>query len=150
MLREQTGAFESLDGSLGFVINKVALILKNEFDKELAAYGITAIQFSIMKRLWEEDGLSQKALAERTFKTTPEMTNLIDKLERKGLVIREANEHDRRGYRIRLTAEGRAIETAAVDAAHRTLGRALQGISDEEVKELLKLLERIFANLYVA
>jgi len=150
LLRDQTGAFDRLDGSLGFVINKVALILKNEFDKELAGYGITAIQFSIMKRLWEEDGLSQKTLAERTFKKTPEITHLVDKLEAKELVLREANEHDRRGYRIRLTAEGRALEGVTVDAAHRTLKRALEGISDEEVTQLLRLLERIFSNLYRA
>lgn len=150
MNNSQVGAFGRLDGSLGFVINKVALILKNEFEHELGACGITAIQFSVIKRLWEEDGLNQKALAERTFKKTSEITHLVDKLEAKGLVVRAANENDRREYRIHLTEKGRALEIPAVEAAHRTLKRGLEGISQEEVAQLLKLLERIFSNLYAS
>ena len=55
--------FNLLDESLGFIINKTALAMKYEFEKKLAPLDITAAQYQVLKRLSEEDGLSQKEIA---------------------------------------------------------------------------------------
>lgn len=140
--------FNLLDESLGFVINKTALALKSELDKNLRSLDITAVQFMVLKRLWEEDGLNQKEIAQRTFKKTAEITHIIDKLELKGLLTREQSPHDRREYRIHLTPKGQNLEKEATHAAFKTLEDSLQGISEQECRQLLALLEKIFTNLY--
>lgn len=139
--------FDSLDESLGFVINRTALVLKKEVEKELRPLGITAVQFAILKRLWEEDGLSQKQIAERTFKNGAEITLLIDKLASKELVLRERDEQDRRAYRIRLTPKGRELEGAAVTAAKRTLKKALTGVATDDAGHVLAVMNSIYRNL---
>lgn len=140
--------FSLLDDSLGFVINKTALVLKSELEKNLRHLDITAVQFMVLKRLWEEDGLNQKEIAQRTYKKTAEITHVLDKLVKKGLLSRESSEHDRREYRIHLTPEGKNLEKEALHAAYKTLEDALQGISKNECDQLLLLLEKIFTNLY--
>lgn len=139
--------FGLLDESLGFVINKTALALKSELDKKLKTLDITAVQFAILKRLYEEDGLSQKEIANRTFKKTAEITHIIDKLEKKGYVERVEKKGDRREYRIELTSRGKEIEESAIQAAYETLEIALQGISDNDVKAMLSNLDKIYKNL---
>lgn len=139
--------FTLLDESLGFVVNKTALALKNELEKRLKPIGITAVQFAVMKRLWEADDISQKELAERTFKKTAEMTYVIDKLEKRGLLVRLPKANDRREYRIVLTDAGRAIEADALEAAYATLEKAQRGLEDGEVRRLLGAMETIYANL---
>lgn len=139
--------FTLLDESLGFVVNKTALALKNELEKRLKPIGITAVQFAVMKRLWEADDISQKELADRTFKKTAEMTYVIDKLEKRGLLVRLPKANDRREYRIVLTDAGRAIEADALEAAYATLEKAQRGLEDGEVRRLLGAMETIYANL---
>lgn len=139
--------FTLLDESLGFVVNKTALALKNELEKRLKPMGITAVQFAVMKRLWEADDISQKELADRTFKKTAEMTYVIDKLEKRGLLVRLPKANDRREYRIVLTDAGRAIEADAMQAAFATLEKAQRGLEDAEVRRLLGAMETIYANL---
>ena len=139
--------FDVLDDSLGFVINRSALALKKELEKELRPLGITAVQFAILKRLWEADGLSQKQIADRTFKNGAEITLLVDKLVSKELVIRERDDQDRRAYRIHLTPKGRELETPAVDAARGTLQKALGGIVPMDVEKTRDVLNAIYHNL---
>ena len=60
----------SLDQSLGFVANRVANRLKAELERGFAARGhnITADQWSVLSRLWEEDGLTQHEIVQRISK----------------------------------------------------------------------------------
>jgi DNA-binding MarR family transcriptional regulator len=48
-------------------------------------------------------------IAERLMVTTGSMTSLLDTLERRGLVRRQAHPSDRRGLLVHLTAEGEAL-----------------------------------------
>lgn len=139
--------FDTLDESLGFVINKTALALKKALEKNLKPVGLTAVQFAILKRLWEEDGLSQKEIADRTFKNGAEITLLVDKLVAKGLVIRDRDMQDRRAYRIVLTQKGRALETEVVAIAVDTLKQSLKGVDDADAQRVLKVMEMIYRNV---
>ncbi|MEY4504542.1 MAG: hypothetical protein RL154_838 [Pseudomonadota bacterium] len=139
--------FPKLDSFAGFVINKTALAMKNEFEKNLKETDITAVQFGILKRLWECDGLNQKELADRTFKTTAEIKHLIDKLEKKGFVTREVNFKDKREYKIKLTQKGLEIQHATMPIVYTTLNKSLNGITEDEVALLMNICNRIFKNL---
>ncbi len=139
--------FDLLDQSLGFVINRAALALKKELEHALRPYGITGVQFAILKRLWEEDGLSQKEIAERTFKNGAEITLLIDRLAAKELVIRERDETDRRAYRIFLTDKAKGLEHDVVEKARTTLAKALGGVSDADARAAFDVLVKIHHNL---
>jgi len=139
--------FNILDESLGFVINRTALALKKKLEENLKPLGITAVQFAILKRLWEEDGLSQKEIAERTFKQGAEITLLIDKLAAKGMVVRDRDARDRRAYRICLTEKAVSMENEAVAIAKSTLKEALDGISAEDVKLVMQVMNTIYRNI---
>lgn len=71
--------------------------------------GITFEMLQVLSRLWDEQGVSQQRLAERTAKTKASLTSLMTNLERKGLVYREENPDDRRNKRVFLTPEGVAF-----------------------------------------
>ena len=68
--------------------------------------GITFEMLQVLSSLWQEQGISQQILAERTAKGKACLTNLMTNLEKKGLVRREEDRSDRRNKRVFLTQEG--------------------------------------------
>lgn len=110
-------------------------------------YGLTHAQFDIIATLGNTDGMSYKELGERTLITKGTLTGVIERLEQKGIVLRERSSDDKRSYYVRLTDEGDAVfrEVFPKVIAH---GKQLfAGYSEAEFDEmddaLRKLRERI-------
>jgi DNA-binding MarR family transcriptional regulator len=68
--------------------------------------GLTPAQFDIVATLGNTPGMSYKELGERTLTAKGTLTGVIERLEQKGLVVRERSTDDKRSFFVRLTAEG--------------------------------------------
>lgn len=73
-----------------FLTGKATTALTRRLQQNLKESGIniTAEQWSILYNLWQEEGLTQQELANRTFRDKPSVTRLINNLEKLNLVIR--------------------------------------------------------------
>lgn len=70
---------------------------------------MTFEMLQVMNCLWNEQGISQQSLAEKTAKDKACLTNLINNLEKKNWVIRKEDSSDRRNRLIFLTAQGEKL-----------------------------------------
>lgn len=70
---------------------------------------MTFEMLQVMNCLWNEQGISQQSLAEKTAKDKACLTNLINNLEKKNWVIRKEDLSDRRNRLIFLTAQGEEL-----------------------------------------
>ena len=136
-----------LDAPLGYIINKTAQMLKNELSRRFKPYGITVEQWRVLNRLWERDGLTQKELAEQILKDQPNTTRILDKLQKKEIIRREASPDDRRAFIINLTDEGRMLRARLLPIAHRMGDEVFAGLTEEEQQLLRKLLNKICINI---
>jgi DNA-binding MarR family transcriptional regulator len=84
-------------------------------DQALPGHGISLSQAYAIHELDHGGGLSQQELAERLYLEKSTVSRMIADLERKGLVERERDPDNRRTYRLRLTAEGRAFHVAVAE-----------------------------------
>ena len=93
------------ENSIGFIINRTAKALIYAFDQELRnKFGITFGQWKIIIILANnDDGLSQKEIADKLGLEGPTIIPIIDKLEKDGFVKRMVDKNDRRNNRIFLT-----------------------------------------------
>lgn len=121
--------------------------MKNNLAKALKPFNITHEQWPLLKWLWIQDGISQKDLAEISFKDQPTTTRILDKLEQRGLIRRQADSVDRRVSLIYLTREGQNIRGTLLPLARQALEQALAGFSEQEQVQLKNLLTRIGDNL---
>lgn len=105
--------------------------------------GITAQQYRVLQVLHDDGGgLSCQEVGQRMLNHVPDVTRLLDRLEKAALVSRARCENDRRVVRSHLTDLGRSLvqETEAPLAeAQRAL---LGGLSDNEVDTLRRLLAK--------
>lgn len=72
-------------------------------------YGLTHAQFDIIATLGNTCGMSYKELGQKTLITKGTLTGVVDRLEQKGLVIRERCPRDKRSYYVRLSCEGEQV-----------------------------------------
>ena len=121
-------------------------LLRKESTRLFAPLGITGAQFNVLILLYAqtEDGtMSQSDLGRLLTVHRSNVTGLVDRLEKQGLVRRLADENDRRVYRIALTDAGR---DAAKQGEDLYLGRihAIMSVLDpEEWRALASSLEKI-------
>ncbi len=137
----------NLDDALGFIMHRTSLRYRCEMGRRLKTYDITTEQWAALCRLREQDGLSQKELADRIVKDQPNLTRILDKLEQKGLIRRADNANDRRAFLIYLTPEGESLMEKLIPLAVEVSIEALQGLTQEESLLLKSLLDRVWRNL---
>ncbi|HZG17785.1 MAG TPA: MarR family transcriptional regulator [Candidatus Bathyarchaeia archaeon] len=133
----------NLEESFGFILNNTGRRVTQLLNLHLQPHEITTEQFSLLRRLNEQDGISQKELAKRVGKDQTNITRILDQLERKGLVIRKPNQEDRRSFLAYVTDEGRALDEILVPIEQEVIRKVLADLSEENVRHLKTLLTRI-------
>ena len=138
-----------LDKSAGYLINMTTLLLKREFSSAIKNNNInvTPEQWAILNRLNEKSGLTQKEVAKLTFKDNANITRIVDKLENKGLVIRQSDSNDRRTWKISITSKGAEMRDSIEPLAIEVLKKATKGLSENDVELFNNTLKKIMENL---
>ncbi|MBI3089450.1 MAG: MarR family transcriptional regulator [Candidatus Tectomicrobia bacterium] len=136
-----------LDSCIGFLVNNLARQFKKGMNERLAPYEITVAQWTILARLWEQDGVTQKDLAKSLQLEGSTIVWLIDKLEKKRFVVRKTLPADRRSTQIFLTPAGKRLRDE-LPAFHVGLDEiATASASAAEVEGFYKLLRLMSVNL---
>ncbi len=133
---------------IGHSICMAAHLFERAMNSELAPEGITFRQGQVLA--WqgmERRALSQSELAERMNIEPPTLVSVLDRMERDGLLVREVCPSDRRKNLIRLLPKAAVVWQKIVASAERVRGRAVSGLSEQELAELHRLLEQVQANL---
>jgi DNA-binding MarR family transcriptional regulator len=82
--------------------------------QRLRAIGLSTAQFDLLSTLTEQEGITQRDLAERLYVTKGNVSGLVDRLVEAGLVDRRAIPGDRRSYALHLTEAGRKAAEAGM------------------------------------
>ena len=135
------------DNSLGFLLNRSAAGMKRRLDERLAAYDLTAGQWAVLARLWNENGLPLSEIGEKLFFDRPTMTGIVDRLVKKKLVRKVRSREDRRKIGVFLTEEGIALQEKLPQLATETNIEAEKSLSKEDVKELKRMLNTVWGNM---
>jgi DNA-binding MarR family transcriptional regulator len=135
--------------SLGFIIYRTALALKAAMQHSFAenGYEITPEQWGIIRHLWEEEGLSQREIGEKASKDKPNITRMLDALEKKRLIFRQPDPRDRRKYCIYLTKEGKQLHERLFPLAQNLRERATRNLPQQEIDLLKDILNKIHQNI---
>ncbi|EEA01623.1 transcriptional regulator, MarR family [Burkholderia sp. H160] len=133
--------------SVAFKMNMVRLLLGAEIDRKLAASKLSAIQWGILKALFDERARTPTALCRILLADGSIMTRKLDSLEKRGLIERIRSTSDRRSVELALTANGRQLLRETLPLIVETSNRQLRGFAVDEVETVRNLLDRMIANL---
>lgn len=109
---------------------------------------ISPQRWRVLIGIWTEERMgggpvypTRLSRAERVSKNT--ISEHLRGLEEAGLIVRELDQQDRRQFRIRLSEAGRALVSRCAPLHMRRLNHLLDGMTDDEVADLQRLLARL-------
>lgn len=136
---------ETLEQGAFFDLVRVASRLEGELNRVFRPYDLTTATFSILSILERvsPEGLSCGDVAGQLIAEVPDMTRLLDRLERLEYVIRERSSHDRRMVKVRLTERGMEVVRNLKEAVHRCHKEQFQVLPPERMEDLRGLLREL-------
>ncbi len=133
--------------SVGYLVRQTHRAFMRSLGARIAPHGVSIGMWYFLRALWEEDGISQRALSQRVGMMEPTTASALTNMERKGFVRRLRNRVDRRIVNVFLTERGRALREQLLPLAADVNQMALLDLSGEELSRLRAILTKLGAAL---
>ena len=115
--------------------------LNQAFRRRIAHLGVTPDQFTVMRTLLENEGITQRRLTELMSSDPNTVASLLERMGKAGLVERQAHEKDRRAHWLRLKPRGKRKYEAAREIAVSMQAEVLSALPAEAHEKFLEELD---------
>jgi DNA-binding MarR family transcriptional regulator len=135
---------EVLLSLVGYNCRRAYLSIMPLFHERMSEFELRAVDFSVLSLLKANPNITQKRLSNAINVSPPNLAILLDRLETRGLLLRQRNPLDKRSQTLILTAEGARLAAQAEKRVSALEADATAALSDAERAQLLSLLQKIF------
>lgn len=132
-----------LDQLPGHHIRRLQQIAVAIFLQETEATGITPVQYAALQTVANAPGIDQRTLARTIGFDTSTIAGVIDRLETRGLMQRNASPADRRVRLLTLTDEGRHLLAEVLPGMQRAQARMLAPLPEHDRAEFMRMLRTL-------
>jgi len=126
---------------------RTADALSQEAEQVLKAAGLTGTQYNVLRILRgaEPEGLPCRGIGDRMISHDPDMTRLLDRMEKRGLITRERQIDDRRVVKTRITPQALSLLKTLDQPVHELHKRQFRHMPAARLRILNRLLEEVRA-----
>ena len=142
---KQKTPFISAEQEAYLALLRTADTLQSQVEAKLKEFGLTGTQYNALRILRGagKDGLPCSEIGERMITRDPDITRLLDRLQKRGLALRTRGQQDRRVIYGKITPAGLKF-LSEIDAPLQKYGRdILRHVSQEKLRQLIELLEQV-------
>ena len=132
---------ETFEENIGLLIHDVARLLRVLYDRQMASIGLTRSQWWLLTYLFFKDGINQSELAILMDMEKAPLSRLLDRMEKKGWVIRKNESKDRRTKNIYLSESIKPLISSMRDKAAEYRRESLSILTDKERNKLKAILQ---------
>ncbi len=125
------------------LLRGIALVLKKRGRDILADFDVTPPQFEALLTLREYGLLTMGELCQKLYLACSTATDLVDRMERNGLIQRERDTLDRRVIRLKATPEGERVMDQVLEARLKYLAVVIEDMSPEQLRHLAESLQAL-------
>ena len=146
---KQNRPFVSLEQEVYLSILRTASELSHAVDQVFRPFDITPSQYNVLRILRGAgtDGLCRNEISERMVTATPDMTRLLDRMEKAGWVTRERAEEDRRQVSTHITKSGMELLARLEKPTGNFVMSLFTGATTRDLKTVLKVNDQIRTKL---
>ena len=113
----------------------------------LAEHGVQYGHWTLLRVLWQTDGLTQRQLAEQAGVAEPSAFAALNQMEHLGYIARQKVAGNQKQVRVFLTPKGGALRGASVGAAEEVNRIALAGLAPQDIAAARRVLVSLIENL---
>ena len=132
---------EIFEENIGLLIHDVARLLRVLYDRQMSSIGLTRSQWWLLTYLFFKDGINQSELAILMDMEKAPLSRLLDRMEKKGWVIRKNESKDRRTKNIYLSESIKPLISSMRDKAAEYRNESLSILTDKELNKLKDILQ---------
>jgi len=139
------------DVAISEIMQSLRRIFKSiqDYSQEVSnKFGITGPQLRVLKIISGNENLSLGELSKRIYLHPSSITGLVDRLEKKGYVLRDRGQEDRRVIKVQLTSEGKKLVGKAPNPIQgkmiyglRKLRKGKLNLLCNSIQELVEIME---------
>ena len=146
MKREEVNI--DFENSIGPWLGKTVKILEYHLQELFNDHGLdlTKEQMIVLKRLHNDDGLSQNELAFLTLRNKSSLTRLLTKMEQKEYITRQQSKEDKRINNVYLTQKGKEVFHLTKPVIKKMITKMEKNITTSEKKQIITILKKIQNN----
>jgi Transcriptional regulators len=138
---------ESPERKVGVRMTVIARLLRNNFDRKMAALNVTRSQWAMIAVVARHPGSTQRTIAEHLEMSEASAGRLIDRLCADGLLERRDRRDDRRARAVYLTEQASPLLSKLGEIAEASEQRMFKNFSEEEILQMLNFIDRIYENV---
>lgn len=131
---------EKYDICVHFLLGKALQKVNQVSKSKLSSYGVTPVQYALLRQLWRKDGQFGYELAERLQLDSATITGIFDRLEQNGFIDRRVDPNDRRNKLVFLTEKGRSMEVPLCQKMDEMNEEVMSDLNDVEIQQFKKIL----------
>lgn len=125
------------------LLRHVSIIIRKRGRDILSNFDITPPQFDALLLLRENGELTMGELCQKMYLACSTATDLIDRMERNDLIVRERDNEDRRVIRLKTKPKGLQIIEEVLRARKAYLSTILAQVADEDKEQLIRALGQV-------
>ena len=144
---QYNGPMEIWRPGVGYLINRISRLSQRSLDARLKKLGIAAAAVPVLAMLKSGEAFTQKELADRIGTEQPTMAQLLNRMERDGLIRRVANPADGRSAHLMLTERAARSLPGVRQVMQEGEKQITSCFSERELMILTRLLERYLASV---
>ena len=133
-----------LDNALGFNLDRVANVYRQELMRALSDYDLTPEQWQIMALVWNSDApLNQQEITDLLAKDKPNISRMIRRLEVKGWLERRPDPNDARAFHIYPTKLGLERKDDVPKTLYAHFDALESGLDQAQKRDLVEALQTV-------
>lgn len=128
---------------LFIVLSRAYRAVSDQVNKSIHSFGVNPTEFAVLELLYHKGDQPLQQIGEKILLASGSITYVIDKLEKKGLIVRKACEKDRRVTYASITEKGTAFIEDVFPKHEQTIHETLAGLTAEEKEQAIALLKKL-------
>jgi MarR family 2-MHQ and catechol resistance regulon transcriptional repressor len=130
-------------GQLWIVLARCYKSLSARVERSVAEAGLCLTDFMILEALLHKGPLTITEIQGKILLASGSMTAAVDRLEKKGAIVRRTMEQDRRARQLELTVEGRRVAERVYRKHKAEFDLLMSGLGDKEKRQTYASLKRL-------
>lgn len=130
-----------------YLLARVCKLDHQRMHESLEGLGLYRGQPSVLRALWQQDGIPNSELAKRLNRSSATITMMVKRMEKAGFVERRSDPNDERISRVYLTPTGRGARAALENVFETFEEQTFAGFDGDEIAVLRGFLQRIIGNM---
>lgn len=128
---------------LFIVLARANRAINDKVDKPIQAFGLNPTEFAVLELLYHKGDQALQQIGEKILLASGSITYVVDKLEKKGFLKRQACSKDRRVTYARITEDGKQLIEKIFPEHELRIYEIMSVLSDEEQQTMIEQLKRL-------